>query len=297
MTVVLSLERFLAVTNPIKHRNREIGRSWSKLFLKYISPAFAFSFIVYGTPLFFAFQMEERLLENNIINNTSDQHSNSSLDANETVHCIWPWLRLDKTYVMAFNNIGTFIITGAIPFLILLILNCKIYITIKHASKVQKDLNVSYSGNRMTEKIRQARDRKNERLQSMVLFGIIISFFICHILRVILNLEEMIYFEELSELAIMEEKLEVRCIGVQFWTVIARDISHLLLQLNSSINFFIYGWLSKRFKKAIKEKVFGCKTPTRVVYESTRMSLLGDTTMATMKENCESEIICETTIN
>jgi hypothetical protein len=294
MTVVLSLERFLAVTNPIKHRNRQIGRSWFKLFLKYISPAFVVSFFVYGTPLFFAFQMEERLLEGTNINNTSDQSSNSTLGANETHHCLAAWMRLDKMYVMAFNNIGTFLITGAIPFLLLFILNSKIYITIRQASEVQKDLNVSYSGNRMTEKLRQARDRKNERLQSMVLFGIIISFFICHILRVILNLEEMIYFEELSELAIMEKKLGVRCTGVQFWTAIARDISHFLLQVNSSINFLIYGWLSKKFQKAIKENVFGCKNPTRVVFESAQMTqmmsvdLPDETTMASMKENGES---------
>ena len=304
MTVVLSLERFLAVTNPIKHRNREIGRSWFLLFLKYISPAFIISFFVYGTPLFFAFKMEERSLENTIINNTSGQPSNSSLNPHETVHCISAWLRLDKLYVMAFNNIGTFIITGAIPFLLLLILNCKIYITIRQASEIQKDLNVSYSGrNRMSKKIQEAHGRKTERLQSMVLFGIIISFFICHILRVILNLEEMIYFEELNELAVMEEKLKVRCIGVQFWTVIARDISHLLLQVNSSINFFIYGWLSKKFKRAIKENVFGCKTPTHVVYESTRMTLQGDTTRmtlqgeTTMQENGASVIICESALS
>ena len=59
MTVVLSLERFLAVTYPIRHRNRSIGRTWIGQFIRYVSPAFAVSGLLFGLPLFFAFKMEE----------------------------------------------------------------------------------------------------------------------------------------------------------------------------------------------------------------------------------------------
>ena len=56
MTIILSFERYLAVTRPIQHRNRcYIGASSKKRFLKYISPAFLVSFIIYGIPSFFAF--------------------------------------------------------------------------------------------------------------------------------------------------------------------------------------------------------------------------------------------------
>ena len=78
----------------------------------------------------------------------------------------------------------------------------------------------------------------------------------------------MIYFEELT--TIQNQGLE--CIGVQFWAAIARDLSHFLLQVNSSINLFIYGCLSKRFKKAIKTKVFGCKVEDNENLEQTEMS-------------------------
>ena len=98
----------------------------------------------------------------------------------------------------------------------------------------------------------EAQEKGIDILQSLVLFGIVISFFVCHVLRVVLNLEEIIYFEELGRL----QSMDVKCSWVQFWTLIAGDLSHFLLQVNSSINFFIYGFLSSQFKKALKEKIF-----------------------------------------
>ena len=268
MTVVLSLERFLAVTHPIRHRNRSIGRSWIGQFLKYISPAFVVSCIIFGLPLFFAFKMEEVTqlypemnTDFNISNNLSfvrtTNTSYNDIKTENALYCLSPWWRLDKMYILVFLNITTFVITGVIPFLLLFILNCKIYYTIKFATKTKKQLNITYNFSNLSrvERKQETEERKNEILQSMVLFGIIISFFICHILRVVLNLEEMVYFEELRQI----DNLGLDCVGVQFWTAVAKDLSHFLLQVNSSINLFIYGFLSKRFKKAIKTKVFGCR--------------------------------------
>ena len=105
----------------------------------------------------------------------------------------------------------------------------------------------------------EAQEKGTDILQSLVLFGIVISFFVCHVLRVVLNLEEIIYFEELGRL----KEMKLRCTWVQFWTLIAGDLSHFLLQVNSSINFFIYGFLSSQFKKALKEKIFKVNTLKR----------------------------------
>ena len=281
MTVVLSLERFLAVTYPIRHRNRSIGRTWIGQFLKYVSPAFVVSCMIFGLPLFFAFKMEEvKLRHSDVIRETNLTNETVLLiDSNisvlntkmeETQFCLYPWWRLDKMYILVFVNITTFVITGVIPFLLLFVLNCKIYYTIKYATKTKKQLNITYSFSNPSrvERKQETEDRQNEILQSMVLFGIIISFFVCHILRVVLNLEEMIYFEELKEI----EDMKLDCVGVQFWTAIASDWSHFLLQVNSSINLFIYGCLSKRFKKAIKTKVFGCRVEDDEYMEQTEMN-------------------------
>ena len=271
MTVVLSLERFLAVTYPIRHRNRSIGRTWLGQFVKYISPAFVVSCIIFGLPLFFAFKMEETAKNHNKTISETNTSSYIDFETEENMYCLSPWWRLDKMYILVFINITTFIITGVIPFLLLFVLNCKIYYTIKYATKTKKELNITYSFSTLSkvEKKQETEDKKNEILQSMVLFGIIISFFICHILRVVLNLEEIIYFDELNEI---QEQMEYKCVGVQFWAAIASDLSHFLLQVNSSINLFIYGCLSKRFKKAIKTKVFGFISADDENLDQTEMS-------------------------
>ena len=62
----------------------------------------------------------------------------------------------------------------------------------------------------------------------------------------------------MNEIQDMKEKLNLRCTGVQFWTMIAGDLSHLLLQVNSSINILIYGCISTQFKKAFRKKLSKC---------------------------------------
>ena len=57
VTIVLSFERYCAITNPFRHQNRHIGRDWIKRYCKYISPAIIMSFMFYGIPAFFAFKM------------------------------------------------------------------------------------------------------------------------------------------------------------------------------------------------------------------------------------------------
>ena len=264
MTVVLSFERFQAITNPIKHRNRgHIGRAWVGRFLIYVSPAFIVSMLPFGTPLFFAFRMKgyPKIIDQNETANNALYNTTSELETMETEICLSVWWRLDKNYILLFNTIGTFVITGVIPFLLLTIFNYKIYKSIRFTSKQNKSLNIVRHSTRFKNRSvenRQLEEKRNEILQSMVLFGIFISFFVCHILRVVLNLEEIVYFDELTELEAKENKFDVRCKKVQFWTAIASDISHLLLQVSASINFFIYGYLSKKFKTAIKNQVFRC---------------------------------------
>ena len=202
-----------------------------------------------------------KLIEQNETVNNALNNSTSELETIETEICLSVWWRLDKNYILLFNNIGTFVITGVIPFSLLAVFNYKIYRSIRFTSKQNKSLNIVRHSTRFNNRSvedQQLEEKKNDLLQSMVLFGIFISFFICHILRVVFNLEEIIYFDELTELETKENNFSIRCTKVQFWTAIASDISHLLLQVSASINFFIYGYLSKKFKTAIKNQVFRC---------------------------------------
>ena len=288
MTVILTFERYSAVTSPIRHRNRLIGSSWTKPFAKYISPVFIVSFLIFGTPLFFAFKMEPQshLFDRDNISATvafnRDNISATSVSSNvvaddkseevdAVVDCMTVWWRTDKIYILLYNNLTNFIITGAIPFLFLLGFNIKIYLTIKESLKTRDQLNIRKSTkfeHKSSEKNKKTEPKSIDILQTLVLFGLVISFFICHVLRVVLNMEEIIYFEETSQIKAMEEKLNVSCTGVQFWTMIAGDISHFLLQVNSSINFFIYGYISSQFKKALKKKLLDLSRFYSICYTS-----------------------------
>ena len=272
MTVILTFERFSAVTNPITHRSRTIGASLTKQLLKYISPVFFVSFVIFGGPLFFAFKMEEKTLNgNNILTNPTNLSSEKPFEVSTTLehapeatmYCMTPWMRTNRMYILLYNNFTNFIITGAIPFLLLVCFNCKIYQAIRESLRTRQQLNIRQPSR--TGSSIDVQDKGRDILQSLVLFGIVISFFVCHVLRVVLNMEEIIYFEEINQITSMQQKLNVRCTGVQFWTMIAGDLSHFLLQVNSSINFFIYGYISAQFKKALREKIFNCKFLRRPV--------------------------------
>ena len=63
-----------------------------------------------------------------------------------------------------------------------------------------------------------------------------------HILRIVLNIEEF------SSLQNRKDAKENGCEWLQFWTIIASPVSHVLLQLNGSINFVIYCYFNKYFR-------------------------------------------------
>ena len=84
-----------------------------------------------------------------------------------------------------------------------------------------------------------------------VLFGVVIVFLICHTIRIVLDIEELITHKAKNDVLKEAQKHNKSCSGVQFWTVIANDISHLLMQISSTSNFFIYYLSSRSFRKAI----------------------------------------------
>ena len=94
-----------------------------------------------------------------------------------------------------------------------------------------------------------------ERRRAIILFIIVIAFLFLHSLRGILNLEERFRYEEKSKTLQTAKKIGKMCRGDQFWILIAGDYSHLLLQLNAGIHFFVYGFFSKQFRLVAKAKL------------------------------------------
>jgi hypothetical protein len=89
--------------------------------------------------------------------------------------------------------------------------------------------------------------------QAIVLLCIVGVFVTCHGLRVLLNVNELIKFQQFMQLT---EKKEDICIDLnnKVWKILP-SISHFLLQLNGSANFFVYCLFNRTFRNVLKKKI------------------------------------------
>ena len=162
-------------------------------------------------------------------------------------------MRLSKHFILWYVNACNFVVTGAIPLLCLLIFNRKIITKIRQLSKEREILDttgtISLGGGN------QRRNQKlEERRRAVVMFVIVVAFLFLHSLRSRLNIEEMVTYKEREKIKKMAEDVGKMCPG-QFWYLMAIDYSHLLLVLNASINFLLYGIFGKQFRDVMKEKM------------------------------------------
>ena len=161
-------------------------------------------------------------------------------------------LRKNNQYSLWYLNVANPLITALFPLMTLAYLNVNIYREFKRYLKRQP----SFAGLTMAVGIadrhlqRKIRKREKELVQqTTVLFAIVILFVLFHVLRIILNIEE------LDSLYRVRHAKEVGCEWLQFWTLVAVPISNSLLQINSSINFFIYCVFNKSFRDTLKSKL------------------------------------------
>ena len=96
--------------------------------------------------------------------------------------------------------------------------------------------------------------------QMWILFSIVILFVLCHILRIVLNIEEFLYLDVRKQ-----AKENRNCEWLQYWTITASVISHLLLQINSSINIAIYCYFNHSFREelwGLFRRIIKCSSET-----------------------------------
>ena len=74
-------------------------------------------------------------------------------------------------------------------------------------------------------------------------------FLLCHLLRVVLNIQESAYFEWKFD------QIDMGCPGVRFWAMILVPFSEFMLLANSSANFFIYYLFQNDFRNEIRTKL------------------------------------------
>lgn len=88
-----------------------------------------------------------------------------------------------------------------------------------------------------------AAQKAEETRQAIVLFAIVILFVCCHALRILLNVNELLTLE------VVRASIKNGCFGVPFWALIGVAVSHFLITVNSSVNFFIYCFMCTTFRK------------------------------------------------
>ena len=243
ITVMLALERYNALVKPISQHNRRDAQSrkktlkeymnlhWVRL-SKYIGP------IIVLSALFFIPKWLELKIENRELC-AGKNNQNCSYE----YEIIVTRLRSNNYYNLWYINIANLVVTAAIPFVSLAYLNLNIYFKFKQYNKRQSLSKPATSSISIDQTQKKVRKREKDMVQqTMILFSIVVLFVLFHTLRIVLNLEEF------STLEKRKRAKENGCEWLQYWTIIAAAISHLLLQINSSINFVIYCYFNKSFR-------------------------------------------------
>lgn len=235
MTVVLALERYLAITKPIEYHNAIQGANpWKRVWM-YIIPVLILS-TVFNLPKF----AETKVVEEIIIKKRVDPETFETEFYNYTLVTVHPTdLRMNDAYIFWYNNLAKLLITGLIPFLSLCIFNTRIYGALRRRRNVM--------GPNATAAHQQQLNEDNR--QALVLFSIVIIFLISNVPRIALNLHEVFTIEQ------YKEDVSHGCIHLPFWVLLSGTVSQLLMVVNSSINFFIYCVMSALFREVFWDYV------------------------------------------
>ena len=227
MTVGLSYERYNAIVRPYLQLVRRKKNNIYRLLL-YITPVITFSILFYS-PKFLELKLVDNVLE------CSQGNSNKTSIANwKPIFHICPTdLRNNKVYILWYLNVFNLIVTSIIPGVLLTFYNFRIYSACKERNL--KRANVFSKVSQGGVDVFSNNDTKGDDMrQSFVLFAIVGMFFICHSLRIALNIAELVGYE------MKQEQWINGCPGIRFWGLIALPISGLMLLINSSTDFFIY---------------------------------------------------------
>ena len=243
MTVALTLQRYNAINNPL---NNEISNphlenvSWFRVF-KFIGPVILFS-VLFKLLEFFEFTTENVKMEDSYKSQSIILAEKIDKIYNTSIRIIVSDMRMDPLYVLLYINIANIIVTGLIPFFLMIYFNFYIY----KGMYVSVQWRLIRSRGRRRDIIRNNEIIKQRNQTTVTLFVIVIVFVVCHILRIILNIEDMIIHN------ITVSDLSNKCeYGHPYWVLITTLVSETLLKLNSSINFFIYCAFYKSFRKII----------------------------------------------
>ena len=226
LTMSIATERFLAVCWPILYRKHKLRTSSFIHLLNFILPGLVLAILI-NIPKF----LEVKLV-----------------DKKDTVDFQATQLRMDETYIFYYIHWTRLLATGVIPFLYLAIINTIIIIKIREGRIQSLKLRQNFKNPQDDSRV-PAVVKPTSSYLSLTLTGIVLLYLICNLPRLILNLVEYHLISEIYKLD------KCGCSLAPVWISSLIRSSHLLLTLNSSVNFLIYISLSKRFKKVFKIQI------------------------------------------
>ena len=248
-TIVLAFVRHDAIKRPLRFTVRLRQESTGSYFnlMYYIFPVVLASVIFY-LPKFFEFDITyspEACLH----------YSLSNINSTSKPECPYKdyvitetWMRQNKSYILWYLNVLNHIITIIVPFILLVYFNVGIYREMKTFIRRRTSSRRRIKNNQPINQAHKT-DEPEKNEQSITIFSLILMFLSCHMLRVVLNIQESVYFEWKFK------ELQKGCAGVRFWAMILVPFSELMLLTNSSANFFIYYLFQNDFRKEIKIKL------------------------------------------
>lgn len=218
-TVVLSVERYIAVSRPVQYHimvNASGNSPWRRV-LAYMVPTIVFA-VIFNFPKNFELYPDEIF----------DGETNST-----RIQFLPTKLRTHPDYVLYYQNILRFFVTGILPFGALLCLNTGIYKFMRKRRAQAATLTNSNSNTRQAE--------AEENRQALVLFFIVILFLVCNLPRIILNCYEVFIITKIDD--------QDPCFTLPAWVLIINLVNLVLMVTNSSINFFVYCFVNTTFRR------------------------------------------------
>ena len=240
MIVLLAYERYKAVSTVTAYEGNvnRIPHPWLHL-MKYVMPVITGSIIFY-LPKFWELKLKYSTLEASFNATYTEQQNTSNKSSGPEI--IFTPFRHNRSYVLWYVTIGCTFVTSLLPFLLLVYLNSKVYFGLKQFLVRRRTL-IPVRQDKTTPSTNQRTAPKESH--TTVLFLMVSLFFVCNILRLILNISEIINHENERRAS------ENECLGVYYWMLIASVISNFLVYLNSSANLFVYCIANQRLREIL----------------------------------------------
>ena len=245
MIIAISMERYFAVSKPIRlHLKMKYKkRANLKIVMKYVVPVIALS-LIFTIPKFFeAKEAYDEVTGGQLITATK--------------------LRTDENYIFYYIGLAQLIVTGVLPFWMILFFNIRTYTTIRSRRNGQfikndEELHPETVSQTHTEQSKGPmvlrtnlaainKRRASEERLSMIFSAISLLFLVCNSPRFILDFYKLVSKRDWMACQ------NAGYLGYPLWAVILSWASQILLAISSSLNSMIYCVFSSEYRKQIKK--------------------------------------------